>query len=220
MSITRQAASDPTGEATPRRRMPRAEREALMLDVAEQIFGELGYQASSMDEIAARAGVSKPMLYHYYGSKERLFLACLRRARDGMRGAILAGVGAGTQPDEQLYLALVGWYRFMDEHPALWTMIVDEGMLEFGPAAEEIESIRAEHTELIAALILAHGPPGHTDDMVEVELIAAAISGAGERVTRWRSRHPELTPERTARHLMQLIWVGMAGMAQGAVWEP
>ena len=213
-------ASQGTTGLPPRRRMPRAEREALMLDVAERTFGELGYQASSMDEIAARAGVSKPMLYHYYGSKERLFLACLRRARDGMRGAILAGVGAGERPDEQLYLALVSWYRFIDEHPSLWTMIVDEGLLEFGPASEEIESIRSEHTELIAALILSHGPPGHTDDMVEVELIAAAISGAGERITRWRSRHPELTPERTARHLMQLIWCGMAGIAQGAVWEP
>jgi AcrR family transcriptional regulator len=200
--------------------MPRAEREALMLDVAEQLFGELGYQASSMDEIAARAGVSKPMLYHYYGSKERLFLACLSRARAGMRAAILAGAGTGTRPDEQVYLALVGWFRFIDSRPALWTMIVDEGLLEFGPAAEEIESIRAEHTQLIAALILSHGPPGHTDDMVEVELIAAAISGAGERITRWRSRHPELTPERTARHLMQLIWTGMSGMAGGTVWEP
>ncbi|MBA3742251.1 TetR/AcrR family transcriptional regulator [Sporichthya sp.] len=218
MSITSQDDAGLSG-GEPRRRMPRAEREALMLDVAEKIFGELGYQASSMDEIAARAGVSKPMLYHYYGSKERLFLACLRRARDGMRAAILAGVGVGTRPDEQLYLALVGWYRFIDEHPALWTMMLDEGLLEFGPGAEEIESIRSEHTELIAALILSHGPPGRSD-MVEVELIAAAISGAGERITRWRSRHPDLTPERTARHLMQLLWVGMSGIAQGAVWEP
>lgn len=218
MSVTSQDAAVPGG--TPRRRMPRAEREVLMLDVAEQIFGELGYQASSMDEIAARAGVSKPMLYHYYGSKERLFLACLRRARAGMRAAILAGVASGTRPDEQLYLGLSGWFRFIDEHPRLWTMIVDEGLLEFGPAAEEIEAIRAEHTELIAALILSSGPPGHTDDLVEVELVAAAISGAGERITRWRTRYPDLTPERTARHLMQLVWLGMSGMGGGAVWEP
>lgn len=207
-------------ETGTRRRMPRAEREALMLDVAEKIFGEIGYQAASMDEIAARAGVSKPMLYHYYGSKERLFLACLRRARDGMRTAILDGVGAGIRPDQQLYLGLVGWYRFIDDHPALWTMMVDESLLEFGPAAEEIESIRAEHTGLIAALILAYGPPGHTEDMLEVELIAAAISGAGERITRWRARHPDLTPERTARHLMQLLWIGMSGLAAGTSWEP
>ncbi|GAA0611299.1 TetR/AcrR family transcriptional regulator [Sporichthya brevicatena] len=206
----------PDGPA-PRRRMPRAEREALMLDVAEQIFGEQGYQASSMDEIAARAGVSKPMLYHYYGSKERLFLACLRRARDGMRAAILEGVGGGSRPDEQLYLGLVHWFRFIDAHPALWTMMVDEGLLEFGPAAEEIESIRSEHTELIAALILAQAPPGHAD-MLEVELVAAAISGAGERITRWRARRPDLTPELTARHLMQLLWTGMSGMARGEVW--
>lgn len=208
------------GQDVPRRRMPRAEREVLMLDVAEQIFGELGYQASSMDEIAARAGVSKPMLYHYYGSKEKLFLACLRRARDGMREAILTGVAAGVRADDQLYRALIGWFGFIDEHPQLWKMLVDEGLLEFGPAAEEIESIRGEHTELIAALILANGLPGHTDDMVEVELIAAAVSGAAERITRWRTRHPDLTPERTARHLMQLIWTGMAGMTAGQTWDP
>ena len=209
-----------TGQDTPRRRMPRAEREVLMLDVAEQIFGELGYQASSMDEIAARAGVSKPMLYHYYGSKERLFLACLRRARDGMRTAILSGVGAGTRADEQLYLALVGWFGFIDSHPQLWKMLVDEGLLEFGPAAAEIEAIRGEHTELIATLILAHGPPGRDANLIEVELVAAAVSGAAERITRWRTRHPDLTPQRTARHLMQLIWVGLAGLAAGQAWDP
>lgn len=203
----------------PRRRMPRAEREASMLDAAERLFGERGYQAVSMDEIAARVGVSKPMLYHYYGSKERLFLACLRRARTWMREAILAGVGLDDSPQGQLYGAFVAWFRFIDGHPSMWNMFIDEGLLEFGEAAEEIEAIRAEHTELIAALIVAHGPPGHVDDPVEIAVVAEAISGVGERVTRWRTRNPEITPERTARHLMQLLWLGLARMSDGVSWE-
>jgi AcrR family transcriptional regulator len=204
---------------SPRRRMPRVEREALMLDVAEEMFGERGYRASSMDEIAARVGVSKPMLYHYYGSKERLFLACLARARTRMREAILEGAGTSDKPGEQLFNTLVTWFRFIDEHPATWNLFVDEGLLEFGEAAEEIEAIRGEHTELIASLIAAHNPPGHVDDPLELEIVAAAISGVGERITRWRTRNPGLTPERTARHLMQLLWLGLERMADGVMWE-
>lgn len=203
----------------PRRRMPRLEREAMMLDVAEDLFGERGYRAVSMDEIAARVGVSKPMLYHYYGSKERLFLACLGRARSRMREAILQGAGTSDKPGEQLYNTLVTWFRFIDENPSTWNLMVDEGLLEFGEAADEIEAIRAEHTELIATLIRSHAPPGHVDDAIEIEIVAAAISGVGERITRWRTRNPGLTPERTARHLMQLLWLGLERMADGVMWE-
>ncbi len=61
--------------------MPRAEREQLILDVAGQRFASDGYHAASMDEIAAAAGVSKPMLYAYFGSKEGLYVAYIDRDR-------------------------------------------------------------------------------------------------------------------------------------------
>ncbi|HEY3603238.1 MAG TPA: TetR/AcrR family transcriptional regulator [Sporichthyaceae bacterium] len=211
------AAAEPDG--SPRRRMPRAQREALMLDVAEEMFGERGYQAASMDEIAARVGVSKPMLYHYYGSKEGLFLACLRRARDGMRAAILTGAMSAQSRGDRLYTALVAWFRFVDEHRTLWN-IIDESVREFSGAAEEVESIRDEHTVLIAGLIAAHASSDHLADPAEIEVIAAAISGVGERVANWRLHNPGLTPERTARHLMQVLWLGLERMDDGEVWAP
>lgn len=212
---------DSTGDevGAPRRRMPRVEREALMLDVAEEMFGKHGYRAVSMDEIAARVGVSKPMLYHYYGSKERLFLACLARARTRMRDAILEGATTSDNPGEQLFNSFVTWFRFIDDNPATWNLFIDEGLLEFGEAADEIEAIRAEHQQIIAELIKVHAPPGHLADPIEIEVVAVAISGVGERITRWRTRNPGLTPERTARHLMQLLWLGMQQMADGVVWE-
>lgn len=209
--------TDTAQAAVGRRRMPRAEREALMLDVAEELFAE-GYQAASMDEIAARVGVSKPMLYHYFGSKEGLFLACLRRARDGMLAAILSGAELAAPPEKRLYTALAAWFRFVDTHQRLWK-IIEESEREFSGAVAELDAIRDEHTQLIAALLAADVAAGHSDPM-ELAVLAAAISGMGERIARWRFRNPGLTPEQTARHLMQALWLGLGGIAEGRVWEP
>ena len=65
--------------AVKNKRMPRAVREQQMLDAAVRTFGQRGYRAASMDEIADLAGVSKPLVYLYLNSKEDLFTACIRR---------------------------------------------------------------------------------------------------------------------------------------------
>ena len=59
--------------------MPRSVREPLILGVAGQVFADDGYEHASMDRIAELAGVSKPMLYAYFGSKEGLYVAYIER---------------------------------------------------------------------------------------------------------------------------------------------
>ena len=59
--------------------MPRSVREQLILGVAGQVFADGGYERASMDRIAELAGVSKPMLYAYFGSKEGLYVAYIER---------------------------------------------------------------------------------------------------------------------------------------------
>ena len=59
-----------------------------MVAAAERLFSEHGYHGVSMDQIAAASGISKPMLYEYFGSKEGLFLACVERARGQLFEAI------------------------------------------------------------------------------------------------------------------------------------
>src|SRR5581483_9881124 len=77
------------------RRMPRPERERQMLEVAGRSFAAHGFHAVSMDEIAKQAGISKPMLYHYFGSKEGLYVAYVRQ----QGRALLAGMRDATGPD-------------------------------------------------------------------------------------------------------------------------
>ena len=88
--------------ATTRRRMPRAEREDVMLHAAGQVFARSGFHDASMDDIAEAAGISKPMLYNYFGSKQGLYIAYLERSGRSLLAAMreagaqeLAGFGAG-----------------------------------------------------------------------------------------------------------------------------
>lgn len=82
-----------------------------MMDAAVQTFGQRGYRAASMDEIAELAGVSKPLVYLYLNSKEELFTACIRREAQALVAAVQAGVETGAAADRQLWSGLGAFLR-------------------------------------------------------------------------------------------------------------
>ncbi|GAA1591554.1 TetR/AcrR family transcriptional regulator [Kribbella hippodromi] len=193
----------------PKRRRDRAAREREILEAAEQIFGRRGYQATSMDEVAVMGGVSKPLIYQYYGSKDGLFLACLSRLRGQLLDAVSDAVLAAPSAEDALYTGFLAWFRFIDAHPSAWSVLVDEGMLATGPAAEATDEVRTAFVELIATMVRMNLPPGRaTDD--EIQIVAESISGATERLAIWRTRNPDPpTPEKVARTLQNLLWQGL-----------
>ena len=80
-------------------RVPRELREQQMLDVAEEVFTEHGYDGASIEEICRRAGLKRPLFYTYFGGKEGLYLACYRRARSELDERLAtAGTAEGVQP--------------------------------------------------------------------------------------------------------------------------
>src|SRR6058998_775979 len=79
-----------------RRKVPRAVRERQMLDVAGRVFALRGFHAASIEEIAEGAGISKPMIYSYFGSKEGLYLALVRRATDKFYESVERASSTGT----------------------------------------------------------------------------------------------------------------------------
>src|SRR3954465_2483049 len=105
------------------KRMPRAVREQQMLDAAVQIFGQRGYMAASMDDIAELAGVSKPLVYLYLNSKEDLFAACVRREAASRVAAGRGAVERGAPPDRQLWSGLSGFFAHTARHPDGWALL-------------------------------------------------------------------------------------------------
>src|SRR3954471_16258736 len=96
--------------------MSRAERERQMLDVAEEVFAEQGYAVVSMEEIAVRVGVSKPMLYEYFGSKEGLPLATIGRARTELFETTASAIQAAETAEDKLRSGYLAYFRFNEAH--------------------------------------------------------------------------------------------------------
>ncbi len=192
-----------TEHAAPtRKRLPRVERERQILEVAEEVFATRGYQAASMDDIAHRVGLSKPMLYEYFGSKEGLLLACLERARHGLLEATTAAAESAEGTEQLLHDGLLAFFRFSDEHRQAWALLRNEDAVPGVAVSTGIEAIRKQQTEFTAEMLRLSLPETGEE---RLEAFAEAIIGACERLAIWRESRPEITPEKATEHLMALI---------------
>lgn len=102
-----------------------------MLDAAVVEFARHGFHAASMDEIAARAGVSKPMIYAYLGSKDDLFVACLHREGTRLLEAIVEVVEFELAPDEQLWRGMRAFFGYVADNRDGWTVLYRQAQGRF-----------------------------------------------------------------------------------------
>ena len=193
--------------------MPRAQREEQILVVAEQVFAERGYQATTMEDVAERVGITKPLIYEYFGSKEGLLSACITRARTQLRQATEAS-WAATGPDAPLAdvfrAGVRAFFDFIDEHANAFMLIQQEGAVA-SQASPLIESIRAQQSAATASTLAA--APGLRSVPPELlEGYAEVIVGACERVAVWRTRRPEVSAEDAAELVVATVWGGLESL--------
>jgi AcrR family transcriptional regulator len=187
----------------PRRRLGRAERERQILDAAVAVFGERGYQNASMDQVAERVGVTKPVLYTHFGSKDGLLLACIARARADLLEVTSAAAASASTPEEMLRRGTLAFFDYLDRRTPAWTLLCSESAV----AGEAIEEIRAQQTDFIANLLAAQAPDA---DAQRLTGWAQVIVGACERLATWRNR-ADVSSEQATEYLMDLVWTGLAG---------
>ena len=101
---------------TPRSRLSRADRMEQTLEVAHDLFAARGFAAVTMDDIAAEVGVTKPLLYNYFGNKERLYVACMERAGDALLATIEENVRPSSNPAELLNDGLLDIFCIVGEN--------------------------------------------------------------------------------------------------------
>ena len=98
-----------------RRRLPVAERRELITEAAGRLFGERGYDGTRLDDIAAAAGVTKPVLYRHFDSKRDLYVALLARHREDLPTFVGAMPAEGS-PQDRLRAVLKIWLEYVDIH--------------------------------------------------------------------------------------------------------
>src|ERR1700739_3947441 len=112
-----------SGMPTSGERLARADRERLMLRAAGEAFSTQGFHGSSMDEIARAAGITKPMLYRYFGSKEGLYAAYLKLTGHELVDKVRAPNTRDQPPQVRLRAGLLGFLTYVKEHRAGWTVL-------------------------------------------------------------------------------------------------
>ena len=202
------------------KRLPRAVRERQMLDSAVSVFSRRGYHAASMDEIAEDAGVSKPMVYAYLGTKEELFLAALRREAARLMETVTGAVEREAPADRQLWNGVHAFFDFVATNRAGWTVLYRQARgLE--PFAAELAAMRSRMVRVVAVLLgRAMAGSGGRATETELEVMAHALVGAGESLADWMTDHPGADPAKTATQMMNVAWLGADRLLTGAAWRP
>jgi AcrR family transcriptional regulator len=190
--VTPTISGPPTALQAPGR-LPAAERRALIEDAAARLFAERGYGATSVEDIVAEAGVSKPMLYRHFESKKELHMRLLERRRDELAAAALdAFLGTGGDPEQRLRVMLDAWFAHVERHPHSSRMLFRE--LSGDPDIVALQrELRGRQRAADVALLREFAPHLPEDELELLgEIIRSSLTGLGL----WWLEHPG-TPRET-----------------------
>ncbi|GAB2944358.1 TetR/AcrR family transcriptional regulator [Micromonospora polyrhachis] len=201
------------------RRLPRAVREQQMLDAAVRVFSRRGFHAASMDEIAEDAGISKPMVYAYLGTKEELFIACLHREGARMLETIAGAIGPDLPPDQRLWHGLQAFFGFVATYRDGWVVLYRQARGE-PPFAGELAMMRARMAEVVAGMLkrTLHAE-GREVRETDLEIQAYALVGASESLADWLADRPDADPDQLATRMVNIAWLGADQLLSGEVWH-
>jgi AcrR family transcriptional regulator len=194
-----------------RGRVPRDVREQQVLTLAQELFAERGYQQASMDELAARAGISKPVVYDLVGNKQALYLTCVERAGRALAEVVSAAALAADGPEQRLRSGAIAFLRFVSEQGGGWDLLLTAGP---EPGAEPIVQVRQAQSALITVIV------GETLAELDVDLapwrVAAmghAVNGAFEGLAYWWREHQDVPPEELVDWISALFLPGIRALA-------
>jgi AcrR family transcriptional regulator len=172
----------------PRGRMARADREEVILDAAERAFGELDFRSVPMDAIAERSGVTKALLYQYFGSKDHLYELCVERARARLFDELEHRVREAEPGWDKLRVFIEHYFDYLEAHR-------DTSWLMYGEASRSVvDEMRERNAQTIAAIFeRAADEAGRVPDPLGISVLAHGLVGAGEQVGRWWIQNRDVT---------------------------
>jgi AcrR family transcriptional regulator len=180
------------------------------LRAAHLLFAERGYSLVTMDEIAAAVGVTKPLLYNYFGNKEQLYIACMERAGDALIQTIAGAVRETANPGDALGAGVRAFFSFLDTDRSAWAVLFDETLPHGGEVFDRVASYRGQIVDLVSASLLAQMPMRRREAAeVEVAALSTALLGAAEGLARWWLRTEAISAEQAAELLVSTVEPGL-----------
>jgi AcrR family transcriptional regulator len=191
-------------------RLPAEQRRTQLLEVAIEIFAERGFHATSMDDIAEAAGVTKPVLYQHFPSKRALYRELLDDVDRQLTERLVVATAAATSGRERVQEGFAAYFRFVAAHRASFRLLFGASVRNDPEFAAVAEATIDRVAELIAQLIDIDAVTDHR------HTLAHAMVGMAEATSRRVvNDEGENDPDRLAAWLAEMAWFGLRGVRAG-----
>lgn len=197
-----------TGVRPRAERMPRRERRTQLLESALELFVTNGYHAAAMDDIAERAGVSKPVLYQHFPGKLELYLALLDTSCDAVIDNCREALASTTDNKDRVEATIRVFYNYVASETGAYRLVFESDLTSEPAVAERVDRVTTECAEMIAEVITADtGLPGEASRLLAVSLVGMAQVSARY----WLRDGGEITQNQAAALVAALAWRGIGG---------
>jgi AcrR family transcriptional regulator len=192
-------------------RMPRRERRAQLLSAALEVFVAQGYHAAAMDDIAERAGVSKPVLYQHFPGKLELYLAILDAACDAIIDNCRKALESTDDNKQRVAAAIDAFYAYVDHDTGAFRLVFESDLTNEPAVRNHVDRVTTECADMIAAVI-------HDDTDLPAaasRLLAVSLVGMAQVSARFWLTNEEglgsLTRAQATALVSGLAWRGIRG---------
>jgi AcrR family transcriptional regulator len=198
-------------------RLPRRERRAQLLDSARTVFVTQGYHAAAMDDIAEKAGVSKPVLYQHFPSKQDLYLALLDESVESLTSAVRDALESTEDNRMRVAAAIRAYFDFVDDPDGAYRLVFESDLVNVDEVRRRVERADEMCAALVAVVIAADTGLSEGEAM----LLAAGLTGMAQTAARRWLRNRRSLPKQQAAALVQdLIWRGISAFPRTESIEP
>jgi AcrR family transcriptional regulator len=187
--------------------MTAGERRSQLVDVAKAVFAEHGYDGASVEEIAARAGVSKPIVYEHFGGKEGVYAVVVDRETSRLLEMITSRLGPGLGAREQVRNSAMAFLDYIEADPAGFRVLTRDSPAGFsgGGMAGLLSDVATTAEEVLAGFFKQTGI-----DLASAPLYAHALVGMVVHVGAWWAEERSPDKETVAAHLTALAYSGLS----------
>lgn len=197
-----------TGDVRPRSsRLPRHERRRQLLDAALEVFVHHGYHAAAMDEIAERAGVSKPVLYQHFPGKLELYLALLDESTEVMVRMVSDALSSTTDNKQRVPATFKAFYDYVAGQDEAFRLVFESDLGNEPAVRARLDKAMNDCAELVSQFIREDA--GVSDE--EAHLLGMAMVGMAQVTARyWLSTGQEIPKEVAEDLIARLVWRGIS----------
>jgi AcrR family transcriptional regulator len=189
-------------------RLPRLARRAQLLGAAQEVFVAQGYHSAAMDDIAERAGVSKPVLYQHFPGKLDLYLALIDQHAEALVAAVRGALASTTENKQRVLATMDAYFHYVDGEGEAFRLVFESDLISEEAVRDRVDRANHECALAISEVIVEDAGLSQAEAM----LLAVGLSGMAQVSARWwLSKEGTIPRDAAAQLLAALAWRGIRG---------